>query len=369
MIRILYITRARLSFSRAHARNIIKTAEYLNQEPECAVTVFSSADEPQNARDIFESKGVTHVFPLNVSPRKRSLFLAIFRMRSDYDILYFRDPRLALIVSVARFVLRKRIMFEIHGSHEWRFMKGIWLLAFQAAHGAIFITERLRQWYGADAAYSVVTHVNAVDDAFIAVNKGLLRKQTRARLQIPDDIFLMGYIGSTWWYKVDVLVAMLPQLSANVKLLLVGMKHNEEEQIRNVARMHGVEDRLMIESRVPPRKVFSYLVASDVLLIPPMIMYPGSISSKIYEYAAAGVPIVAHPGGANDEVLHDGKNALLIRDTDAKSFAGAVKRLQQDEQLRNALGWQAALDAKKYTWSKRAHDIYSLTQKAAFIKI
>ena len=368
MIKVLYITSARLSFSRAHTRNIIKTAEYLNQEPDCKVVVFSSAAEPKSVQEIFESKGVGCVFPLEVSPRRRFLLFAIFRLRDEYDILYFRDPRLVCIVWVARFFLRKRVVFEAHGSHEWRFLKSVWLFAFHAAHGTVFITERLRQWYGADTARSVVTNVNALDDAFFTVDRIVLRKQTREQLQIPGDIFLMGYIGSTWWYKVDVLVAMLPQLAENIKLLLVGMKQDEEYHIRSVARTHGVEDRLVIRNRVPSQDVFSYLVASDVLLIPPTLMYPGSICSKIYEYLAAGVPIVAHPAGANDEVLHDGKNALLVPSTQAKPFADAVKRLQRDQQLQNSLGRQAVKDAKQYTWSKRAHDIRVLLQRVVFVK-
>jgi len=367
-IRVLYITHARLSFSRAHARNIVKTAEYLNQEPDCAVTIFSSATEPQRKNIIFEAKGVTRLFPLDVASRKRSLFFAVFQLRATYDILYYRDPRLFFVACIARFFLRKRVVFEAHGSHEWRFMKGVWLLAFRVSHGAVFITERLRQWYGADAARSVVTHVNAPDDVFFTVDRAKLRTQTRARLKIPDKTFLVSYIGSTLWYDVQTLVTMLPLLSENVSLLLVGMKEDEEKRIRACARTFHVEDRLVIHGRVLSRDVFSYLVASDVLLIPPTLSYPGSICSKIYEYLLAGVPIVAHPAGANDEVLHDGKNALLVRGNAPSLFADIVKRLQNDEHLRFSLGQQALIDARAYTWKRRAEAICHFLYNVASVK-
>lgn len=360
MIRVLYITRARLSFLRAHARNIIKTAEYLNRESDCAVTVFSSAAELLEAENIFKTKGVTHPFPLDVSPHKRSLLFAVFQLRGTYDILYYRDPKLFFVAAVTRVFLRKRIVFEAHGSHEWRFLKGVWILAFRMAHSTVFITERLRQWYGADEARSVVTHVNALDDEFFSKDRTALRNKTRSLLGIPDSVFLLGYVGSTLWYNVDVLIAMLPLLSENTQLVLVGMKHDEETEIRAYAQTLRVENRLIIEGRVLSRDVFPRLVACDVLLIPPTLTYPGSICSKIYEYLASGVPIVAHPAGANDEVLHDGKNAFLISSNRPQEFAQAVKRLQQDKNLRTIMGQQAVIDAKAYTWKRRAEAIASL---------
>ena len=89
-----------------------------------------------------------------------------------------------------------------------------------------------------------------------------------------------------------------------------------------------------------------------------MITYPGSISSKLYEYLASSRPIVSSAGGANREILEDGKNALIVDPPTAENFAKAIERILQDENLRRLLSENAFESAKKYTWQKRAEIIY-----------
>ena len=109
--------------------------------------VFSCAPEQVPAADILNAKEVAPAFQLDISLKKRGALLSSVRERHAYDMLYFRDPYLWYVAAIMRFLFRKKIVFEVHGSHEWKYQQCIWFLALGTAHGAIFITKALRDYY------------------------------------------------------------------------------------------------------------------------------------------------------------------------------------------------------------------------------
>src|SRR3989344_3653680 len=146
-MRIFYITRARLSFLRAHTQNIVKTAEYMSNQKDISVEVFSAASEPKTTQKIFADKNVSQPFLLDVSSKRRSLVYALWARRRAFDVLYFRDPFLWPQALFARLALGKKIIFEVHGSYEWRFAYPIWRFAVFISNGAVFITRALADFY------------------------------------------------------------------------------------------------------------------------------------------------------------------------------------------------------------------------------
>ncbi len=350
MIRVLYITRARLSFLRAHAQNILKTAEYLARLSGVTITVFSSAAEPKKKEDIFSEKNIRTSFDLDVAQKRRSLFAAIFRLRNQYDVLYFRDPFLWHSALVARVFLGKKVVFEVHGSHEWRLWRPLWHLALWSSSGVVFITKALRDYYQTKKPHSVV-HTNGIERADFDHLPSKVR--LREDLSLPQNKTIIMYLGSFLWYSADILKETIANLPANVLLVVVGAKESEKKLFENEIRA----GRAMVISRVTPQKVPQYLASADILINPLAISYPGSISSKLYEYLAAGKPIVSSAGGANREILHDGENALVVEKLEAAEFTKAIERILRDTKLAETLSQNAHYDAAEYTWDERAKKI------------
>ena len=75
---------------------------------------------------------------------------------------------------------------------------------------------------------------------------------------------------------------------------------------------------------------------------------------KLFDYMAAGVPIVASDLPALREVLQHERNVLLARPGDPDSFAEAVRRLLGEPELARRLGQQAREDVRQYGWDARA---------------
>jgi glycosyltransferase involved in cell wall biosynthesis len=75
---------------------------------------------------------------------------------------------------------------------------------------------------------------------------------------------------------------------------------------------------------------------------------------KLFDYLAAGLPIVAVDYPTIREILRDGENCLLVAPNDPAALATAIRRLLADRVLASRLGQQARLDAADYTWDRRA---------------
>ena len=351
-MRILYITRAKLSLSRAHTVNIIKTAEYLNMQNESSVVVFSSAADPQTARAVFVAKGVKNFFSLNISSCSRSLLLMLWQERKKFDVLYFRDPKLWLHAFFVRIIFGKKIVFEVHGSHEWRFAWLWWELSIASADGIVFITEGLKKYYQ-PKKQNIVVHTNGVEMS--AFEKPVDIRLLRRELNLPVDKKIIMYAGSFLWHSSSLVVEVSRRLPEGAVMVVVGLVDRDRKN-------KFFKDIISI-TRVEPKDIPRYLLAADILINPLTIQYPGSISSKLYEYLAAGKPIISSSGGANQELLHDEENGLLVQTSDATSFIEAIGRLLKDPGLCERLAYAAQQSAQRYSWDVRAAHITGLIKK------
>ena len=79
---------------------------------------------------------------------------------------------------------------------------------------------------------------------------------------------------------------------------------------------------------------------------------------KIYEYMAAGLPVVTariHPLG---EVVRDGQEGLLYAEGDVAGLADAIGRLLCDPAAARAMGMRArARVAERYSWARHCQEL------------
>ena len=329
---ILYITRANLSFSRAHTQNILKTVEALQRSGE-SVELVAKSDT-------------------------LTLFTMVIKKRAVFDVLYFRDPYIWWMAWIARFVLHKKVIFEVHGSHEWRMGAPFWRAALATSTSAVFITKKLAEHYGYRKPFAV-THTSGVElDSFSISSETL--NNLRASLGLSSEVPVLMYAGSFLWYDIQALLKMMLQLKHHTQLVVVGAKAHEERELQTLAKSLGISERVYIVGRVTPAALPPYLLIADILLNPLKISYPSSISSKLYEYLAAGKAIVSTKGGANDEVIDNGRNGVLLDRVDSEAFTHAVDELLGDSAKMRQLGDAARQDSLRYTWDTRAKSIKAL---------
>jgi glycosyltransferase involved in cell wall biosynthesis len=179
--------------------------------------------------------------------------------------------------------------------------------------------------------------------------------------------FTIGFVGTLKpWHGVADLVsaiAILAETDRTYRLLIVG-DGPEAESLEAQVRRDGVEDMVEMTGAVDPQDMPRLLHRMHVAAAP----YPVSPDFyfsplKVYEYFAAGLPVVATRVGDLPSVLGDGRLGLLTEPGNPGALAAACEALRADENLRWKLGRQARCAAEEnHDWTQVVSHILELTE-------
>jgi glycosyltransferase involved in cell wall biosynthesis len=198
---------------------------------------------------------------------------------------------------------------------------------------------------------------NGVDpDRFIGAHPALERG--------PED-FILGFTGELNASQgLPTLIAAF-QLVADAlpssRLVIVGEGPDREPLERDVAA-RGLEKHVVFVGAVGPHAIPGMLASMDVALAP----YPklaGFYDSplKIFEYMAAGLPIVASKIGQLEEVLNHGETAMLVQPGEREALAEMIYELAENPDKRRQLGTAAQARVREcYTWENALDLILNL---------
>ncbi len=179
------------------------------------------------------------------------------------------------------------------------------------------------------------------------------RAAVRRRLGLSVDEPLVVYTGRGLAGKgVDVLLEAARGLQDVARVVVVGKIY--EPNYESVA---AELPNVTLTGFVAPAAVPDYQMAADVLVMPTTadLHYSAYTSPlKLFEYMAAGNPIVASDLPTLREVLADGRNALLYPGRDPEALADAVRRLLTDRSTAAMLAANARSAVAYYRWSARA---------------
>ena len=223
----------------------------------------------------------------------------------------------------------------------------------------------------------VLVAPDAVDLSQFQISEN--KTQCRQRLGLPLERPIIGYVGR---FQTMGMEKGIPELIKAMKYLLewqpehpplllcVGGPMESVAQYKRIAQQEGIgsdnlTDSLFFHDRVPNSEVPVWMRACDIGTIPwgwnKFSAYYTS-PMKLFEYMAAGTPIVASDLPSLREVLRHEENAILVAPDEAYSLAKGLQRVLSDKQLATRLSRQATLDVREYTWEKRAERILASLQ-------
>jgi len=177
----------------------------------------------------------------------------------------------------------------------------------------------------------------------------------------PPDRLQVGYVGNVYRGRGVETVLALAAACPWADFHVVGGDASELapwiEQGRHLTnlRLHGF---------VPPGQTDRFRLGADVLLAPyhrRVSTHRGGESArwmsplKVFEYMAAGRPIIVSDLPVLREVVQDGVHALMCEPENPAVWAEALGRLARDPDLRVRLGREARAEfLRRYTWTARA---------------
>jgi glycosyltransferase involved in cell wall biosynthesis len=228
----------------------------------------------------------------------------------------------------------------------------------------VAVTECLRQdliGLGLPPEKMCTLHDGADVDRFLTPStKGGLRTQ----LGLPSGPTAV-YTGSLHPNRgVEVLLDAAP-LIEEVHVLIVGVPKDRFSVLSDLLAARRVSN-VILRQRISPRDVPLYLSAADFAVLPEVgDVHTARYASplKLFEYMAAGLPIIASDLPAVREVLKDGETGLLVAPRSPVALAHGIRRLLCDPQLARSLGERARAKARDCSWRARASVILSRVKK------
>jgi len=144
------------------------------------------------------------------------------------------------------------------------------------------------------------------------------------------------------WKGVDLIIRVLPNLPGAV-LTVVG-DGPCRQQLEALAKLEGVSDRVWFVGAVSRVVLRSLFQKHDIFVL--ASSYEG-LPHIILEAMQAGLAVVATAVGGTREVLHNGKDGMLVEPKE-DSLSSVLKQLVQDKTFRVDLASQARSFVKEF---------------------
>jgi glycosyltransferase involved in cell wall biosynthesis len=177
--------------------------------------------------------------------------------------------------------------------------------------------------------------------------------------------FTVGFVGSMKaWHDLPTLVeafVLFRRVAPDARLLLVG-DGPERERLQGDLAARGLREAVEFTGAVAPGEVPGLLASMDVAAAPyPKLATFYFSPLKVYEYMAAGRPVVASRLGQLAEMIRHEVDGLLCAPGDAAALAADLERLWREPALRHRLGQAARAKAlREHTWEAVARRILGL---------
>jgi glycosyltransferase involved in cell wall biosynthesis len=175
------------------------------------------------------------------------------------------------------------------------------------------------------------------------------------------------YAGQLYaWKGVPNLIAAMADVSGAELTIVGGNKTEELDELRALATQHRVQDRIRFVGHVPHPEVHSYVSRARCAVIPlgnDLLARKFTSPIKVFEYMAAGTPIVAANLPTIREILQHEQNALLFEPDNPRDMADKISRVMSDAALADRLRDRAKADLAAYSWDARAKKIIAFARR------
>jgi len=391
-VKLIYIANARLPTEKAHGYQIIKMCEAFS---ELGVEVLllhphrHQDDQGMRNKTVFEYYELNPSFEIGTLPNPDALrverffpgrsfvwffflhgllwglYAALKARKEQADLYYTRDVTLA-------FWLTRLGLPTVFEGHTLPKRRG-WLLRRMARHQRLRLVVRLTSFLKEEFAElgfdqeRLGVFPDAVDLSLF--NNLPSKAECRLQLNLSLSIPIIGYIGRFHTMGMEKGIPELIESMAHLRsvngktplLLCVGGPMSAVPNYLDRADSLGISRQLLkFVDRVSNSEVSRVMKACDVCTIPwPWTEFSAYYTSplKLFEYMAAGVPIVASDLPSMREILRHDENAWLVQPGDPSALAEGITTLLSDRNRAERLAEKARQDVKRYTWEARAAQI------------
>jgi glycosyltransferase involved in cell wall biosynthesis len=223
----------------------------------------------------------------------------------------------------------------------------------------VVISNALERYWNAEGIS--INKIVTLHDGFDEKQFAELPSKHQARIKVgwAHDKEVAVYTGNIRPNRgVEKIIEMASEFS-EIEFYIIGGPEQFIGRLSKIIETNNVLNVYLL-GEVNHDDIPCYLSAADILIAiwsneVPTINYCSPL--KVFEYLAAGRPILAHGYDSVKEVLKDGRNAILARPDKLVDLSEGFRRLLNYD--KEKLSINAKRDSKEFTWQKRAERIVS----------
>ncbi|MEJ5301419.1 MAG: glycosyltransferase [Thermodesulforhabdaceae bacterium] len=390
-MKIIYLSRSRFPSTAANSVNVMKMCEAFSLLGHDVLLVgkFETDDLPV----VFDYYRVKHKFGLKPIPSwDGSATDPLYVIRSIWeakkyfpDLVYSRSLEACFGVAT----LGIPSVYEIHAKPRTLLKRVLLkrLIAMPSLKRIVAITQGLACYlsregflkgnktsYVSDLSYKLcVAHDGADPEDFNAsVPVGFEDEANHFRSvfsNMPPDRLQVGYVGSLYPGKGMEIISEIVHLCPWANFHIVGGNKNEVALWNRRCIKNGfIPPNVMFYGFIPHALIGYICSFMDVALLPAQ-PFISNVSKnideawhvsplKLFEYMAAGVPVIASDLESLREVIEPGVTGLLVPPNDPAAWCNALSLLRDHPELRVQLGRKAReVLVNSYSWRCRAEKV------------
>jgi glycosyltransferase involved in cell wall biosynthesis len=270
------------------------------------------------------------------------------------DVYHFHDPEL-IPLGLALTALRpgSAVVYDVHEDYPSMMLEKYWLPRW--TRGVMARGARVANWMAGRFLDGIVTADPGVERDF----KAMTGKRTLVFYNFPVLDLFENVIGGHDKAKADLVYVGGMSARAGTFVLLDALTLLAGEGIRPTVRLCGYTDgergrvavqqgiqsrrlerQVEVQGRIPHSQVPDWIRSGRIGLVTLQAIdkFMKNIPSKMFEYWACGLPVVASALPPIGQFVVDGKNGLLFSPSSAEDLARAIRHLLERPDEVEAMG-------------------------------
>jgi glycosyltransferase involved in cell wall biosynthesis len=300
--------------------------------------------------------------PLRVLP-------LVLRHLRNADIVHFHDIDLLPWMAFVSFL--RPVVYDVHENYPEEMLTREWIPA--PARGFLYWVVRGVQWCFASLIKNIVICVptqrkhlkgrrfrccvlrNYATQGLVEKDSTMISDKATTKVRV---VFSGGHYDNNGSLLLLEIARELNRSGCSVEFLVVDRFacSNFRNLFFKKREQYGLEQALKIEKPVPAPRIMEFLNKGDIALacnlrVPKQEL---AIPTKLFEYMAAGLPIVSSDLPYPRELFDSCRCGVLARPESVGSFVDAIKMLVSDQDLREQLGAEGRKSFLScYTWESQ----------------